>query len=108
MLDELAQLVVAVGDKPSERELGKANIQTSFLGTAGVIIGLKVSEGRLAKGDRIKIFRGEKELGGAEITSLKKGKTDAQIAEKNEECGIMIKPDIDFADGDVIIAYSKK
>ena len=108
MLDELRLLIGAVGAKPVEKELGRANIQASFLGTTGVIVGLKVTEGRIAVGDRIKIFRGEKELGNSEITSMKKGKNDEKLASKNEECGVMLSSDIDFIEGDVIIAYSKK
>lgn len=107
MIDDLSQLVVAVSSKPSERELGKATVLATFMGTTGAIIGVKVLEGRLAVGDRVKLFRGEKELGVTKISSIKKGKEDAKIAEKNSECGIMIEPSIDFAVGDAIIAYSK-
>jgi translation initiation factor IF-2 len=107
MLDELEQLITAVSTKPIDKELGRAKIQASFLGTEGAILGLKIIEGRLAVGDRIKIFRDEKEMGSSEIISIKKGKTDAKLVQKNDECGIMIEPLVDFAESDVIIAYSK-
>ena len=107
MLEDLNQLVVAVSSAPSERELGKANILATFMGTTGAILGVKVLTGRLAVGDRVKLFRGEKILGETKISSIKKGKEDTKTADKNSECGIMIEPSVDFAKGDVIIAYSK-
>ncbi|HVT01105.1 MAG TPA: translation initiation factor IF-2 [Patescibacteria group bacterium] len=108
MLDEIGMLLTAVKTGEEERSIGKGQILASFLGTTGTIIGLKVTEGRLAVGDRIKVFRGEKELGAAEITSIRHGKNDVKIVEKNTECGLMLSRDIDFAPQDVIIAYSKK
>jgi len=77
------------------------------LGTTGAILGLKVTAGRLAVGDTIKIFRGEREMGTSEIASIKQGKADTKLVQKNTECGIMIHPEVDFAPQDVIIAYSK-
>lgn len=108
LLDELSQLILAINTKKEERELGRAQILASFVGSAGPILGVKVTEGRLAIGDKIKIMRQEKEMGEAQITSIKKGKEDVKQAPKNSECGIMIKPDVDFAPGDAIIAYSKR
>ncbi|HVZ67376.1 MAG TPA: translation initiation factor IF-2 [Patescibacteria group bacterium] len=108
MLDEIGLLLTAVQTGEEERTIGKGQILASFLGSTGVIIGLKVTEGRLAVGDRIKIFRGERELGASEIKSIRHGKNDVKVVEKNTECGIMLSRDVDFAPQDVIIAYSKK
>lgn len=107
MLDELSDLILAIDDTKQAKELGRAVIQASFLGTSGPILGLKVTGGRLAVGDSIKIFRGEREMGSTEIASIKQGKEDTKIVQKNMECGIMIRPEVDFAPQDVIIAYSK-
>lgn len=107
LLDELNDLTLAMQKEEAEKTLGKGEILTSFMGTTGAILGIKVQEGRLALGDRIKIMRGEKEMGNAKIISIKRGKEDIKLAEKNMECGIMIDPQVDFANGDAIIAYSK-
>ena len=85
--------------------MGRGTILASFLGTIGPILGTKVIDGRLAVGDKIRILRGEKVMGSAEIISIRKGKEDTKLANKNDECGIMIKPEVDFAKGDAIIAY---
>ena len=107
LLDELAQLIIAVGTKAQERELGRGTILASFLGTIGPILGTKVVGGRLALHDRVKILRGEKVIGEASIVSIKKGKEDTKLVSKNDECGIIIAPVVDFTKGDAIIAYSK-
>lgn len=107
LLDELEVLLGAIDEKEGEHEIGKGEILASFLGSSGVIIGVKVSEGRLAVGDRVKIWRSEKELGISKIVSIKHGKEDVKLATKNMECGIMIDPEVDFAPQDAIIAYSK-
>ena len=108
LLDELVQLVGAVNMKAQEKELGRGTILASFLGTSGPILGTKVDVGRLALQDRIKILRGEKIIGEASIISIKKGKEDVKQVLKNDECGIMIRPEVDFAKGDAIIAYKSK
>jgi translation initiation factor IF-2 len=107
LFEELEDLILTLGKKDVERELGKGEVVASFLGSSGPIIGLKVAEGRLAVGDRIRIMRAEREVGVSKIMSIKHGKEDAKIANKNTECGIMIAPEVDFAPQDVIIAYSK-
>ena len=108
MLEELEQLTSAIDLQDQPREIGRAQILASFVGTTGPIIGVKVLSGRLAVGDKIVVMRAEREMGKAEIISIKKGKDDVKLVEKNSECGIMISPEVDFAPQDVIIAYSKK
>ncbi len=108
MLDEMVQLTAAINTQEQEKVLGRAQILASFMGSSGAIIGLKVNEGRLAIGDRIKIMRGEKEIGASQITTIKHGKEDVKVAEKGAEYGIMISGEVDFAPQDAIIAYSKK
>ncbi len=107
LLDELNDLVSAIKTTETEKELGRGEVLASFMGTTGAILGVKVTGGRLAVSDRIKILRGEKEMGIAKILSIKRGKQDLKIAAKGIECGIMIDSEIDFTNGDAIIAYSK-
>lgn len=107
LFEDLESLILTLGQKDVKRELGKSEVVASFLGSSGPIIGLKVIEGRLAVGDQIRIMRGEREIGVSKITSIKHGKENVRIANKNTECGIMITPEVDFAPQDAIIAYSK-
>lgn len=108
LINELADVASALKLEGMENIIGKASIVASFEGTQGTILGLKVLEGRIALRDKIKIMRGEKELGRAEITSVKKGKQDIKVADKNTECGVMIHPSVDFAPGDMLLSHSTK
>lgn len=108
MLDEIEQLTLAINTEAQEKILGKAQILASFMGTTGAIIGLKVTEGRLAIGDNIRIMRAEREMGNSKISSIKHGKEDVKLAEKGAEYGVSLVGEVDFAPQDVIIAYSKK
>ncbi len=108
MLDELKLLVEAVNEVPQDKELGRGQILASFMGTTAAILGTKVTEGRLAVGDRVKIMRTDKEMGQSEIISIRKGKSDTKLVQKNDECGIVLKNEVDFAPGDAIIAYSNR
>ncbi|HVZ12630.1 MAG TPA: hypothetical protein VG965_06395, partial [Patescibacteria group bacterium] len=107
LLDELNILMDTLSQGEVEKELGRGQILASFMGSSGPIIGLRIVEGRLAVGDRIKVKRSEKELGSSKIVSIRHGKEDIKVANKNTECGIVIEPLVDFAPQDAIIAYSK-
>ncbi len=107
LLDELSALITSLEKGEVDREIGKGEILTSFLGSSGTIIGVKVVSGRFAVGDKIKVMRSEKEMGKSKIVSIRHGKEDAKVASGGTECGIMIEPDVDFAPQDAIIAYSK-
>jgi len=108
LLDEIEVLARVVGEEGLEKIIGKGKIVASFSGTTGEILGVKVEEGRLARGDRIKIMRKEQEIGRSQIVSLKKGKEDMKVAEKNTECGIMISPKVDFAVSDMVLSINSK
>ncbi len=108
LLDELKDAIDALTAEPVEKYLGKAQIIARFEGTEGVIIGVKVLEGRLSVKDRIILMRGEKELGLSNIASIKHGKEDIKDAPKNTECGIMVSPELDFTVGDMILSRSIK
>lgn len=108
LLDELQEAIDALMAGPVEKYLGKAQILARFEGTEGVIIGVKVLEGRLSVKDRVILMRGDKELGASNISSIKHGKEDIKDAGKNTECGIMVSPELDFTVGDMILSRSIK
>ena len=66
---------------------------------------MKVAVGRLAKGDQVKVMRGDVELARARIKSLRRGKEEATKAEVGVECGILFDGKVDFELDDAIIAF---
>ena len=69
------------------------------------IIGLKVTNGLLKNGCKLRVRRGEEECGEGEITSLQKGKVVAETVKSGNEAGIKYTGEVLLELGDVIEAY---
>ncbi len=111
LLDELAEVVaglkVVLG---KERELGRGIIIAEFPFNGLRIAGTKISSGRLARGDSVKIVRmdheGETEIGRVKIKSVRRGREDITKAEVGVECGVHFDQKLDFTIRDAIIAVT--
>lgn len=107
LLGELGEVVAGLKEVlHEERELGKGQIIAEFPFEKDRIAGTKVVAGRLARGDSIKIMRGEEEVARAKIKSLRRGKDDITKADTGIECGILFDQKLDFTIGDAIIAVT--
>lgn len=106
LLDELKDAMEGKVLAGMEQIYGAGQILASFPYEKTIVLGLKVIEGRVAKGDKIRLMRDDIVIGESSIVSLRQGKETASKVEKNQEAGIIISPQLDFAVGDVIIAHS--
>ncbi|MBI5620088.1 translation initiation factor IF-2, partial [Candidatus Gottesmanbacteria bacterium] len=107
LLDELADVVAGMKEiTTGERELGAGTIIAEFPFEKQRIAGTRVTMGRLARGDSVKVMRGEEEVGRAKIKSIRKAKEDITKVEKGVECGILFDKKVDFAIQDAIIAIT--
>lgn len=107
LLDELAEVVEGMKEVLSgERELGVGTIIAEFPFEKQRVAGTRVTEGRLARGDQVKIMRGEDEVGRAKIKSLRTAKADVTKVEVGQECGVLFDRAVDFLLQDVIIAVT--
>lgn len=106
LLDELKDAKEGKVLSGMEQVYGGAQILASFPFEKTQVLGVRVVEGRIAKGDKIRLIRDDIVIGESTIVSLRKGKETASKAEKNEEAGIIISPFLDFRIGDAIIAHS--
>jgi len=100
LLDQVSEMVEA----KQLHTKGEAQVVDIFPYEKLKVAGCKVQKGEINKGDKVIIMRGELELGNARIISLKRGKEDIAAAKAGEECGIIFKPQIDFAKGDMILS----
>ena len=89
-----------------ERELGKGTIIAEFPFDHDRIAGTKVLSGRLAKGDNVRIMRGEEEVARVRIKSIRQGKNDMTKVETGVECGVLFDRKVDFTLQDAIIAFT--
>ncbi len=104
LLDELTEVVSGMKEVLSqERELGLGTIIAEFPFEKTKIAGTKVVSGRLARGDSVKVMRGETEVFRAKIKSIRKGKDDVTKVEAGADCGVLFDRNVDFQLSDAII-----
>ena len=86
--------------------LGIAKIQASFPFNKDVVLGVKVLEGRVAKGDKVRIERDGESIGTGKVTSLRQGKDETSKVVEGNEAGIIISPSLDFQVGDMVVLHN--
>ena len=107
LLDEMNDVVEGMAEVLSlERELGKGTIIAEFPFDKDRIAGTKISVGRLARGDSVRIMRKDEEIARVRIKSLHRGKDDITKVEVGGECGVLFDKKVDFMLQDDIIPYT--
>jgi len=106
MIDEISDFVQGKLEALQEEIIGIARIMAKFPFDKTFVCGIKVAEGRIAKGDKVRLVRGESVLGESHINSVRKGKEQASKIESGEEGGIILSPLLDFTIGDMLISHS--
>jgi translation initiation factor IF-2 len=107
LLDELHDVIEGAMEViTKERELGKGRVLAEFPFNGVRIAGIKVMSGRIAKGDQVKVMRGEEEIGKAKIKSVRHGKAEETRMDVGDDCGLLFDRVVDFAIGDDIIAFT--
>jgi translation initiation factor IF-2 len=106
MIDEINDFVQGKLDALQEEIMGIAKILAKFPYEKTQVCGIKVSEGRIAKGDKIRLLRDDAILGESHVLSVRQGKEQASKIETGEEGGIILSPFLDFTIGDVLISHN--
>lgn len=103
LIDEISEALAGKQLALEPKILGKAKIQASFPFEKTKVLGITVLEGRVARGDKITLVRGEDTIGTSTITSVRQGKETVSKVEKGKEAGIILSPYLDFVTGDMVI-----
>lgn len=106
MLDEIRDVIEGRAQARMEQIYGQARILASFPYEKQTVLGVNVLEGRVARGDKVRLLRGEETVGESTITSLRQGKNQTSKVEKGQEAGLIITPALDFQVGDVLLSHS--
>ena len=106
MIDEISDFVQGKLEALQEEILGIGKILASFPFEKTKVCGVKIQEGRIAKGDKVRLLRGEEVIGESRVTSVRKGKEQTSKAQEGEEAGIILSPFLDFTIGDMLISHS--
>lgn len=106
MLTEISDVIEGKRLDALEQVYGQAQIMASFPFEKTVALGIKVLDGRVARGDKVRVMRGDESVGEATIASLRVGKNTTSKVEKGQEAGIVINPSLDFRVGDMLICHN--
>src|SRR3989344_5925092 len=104
LIDEITDVLEGRELSLVEEILGRAKIVAQFPFEKTKVMGVAVLEGRVAKGDKIRITRKDEVVGQSTISSLRQGKNQISKVEKGNEAGIIISPFLDFTIGDMVIS----
>jgi translation initiation factor IF-2 len=106
MIDEINDFVQGKLDALREDIMGIAKILAKFPYEKTQVCGIKVSEGRIAKGDKVRLMRDDETVGESHVQSVRQGKEQTSKIETGKEGGIILSPFLDFTIGDVLISHS--
>lgn len=104
---ELLQKLDEILKKGKVEILGKAEILASFPFNNKKVAGCKVINGRINKGDAVILQRGDREIGKAKAASIRKQKLEVPSVGQAEEFGVILDPQLDFQNGDMLLSVSK-
>lgn len=95
--------------KYEEKYVGSVEIRVVFkLSSAGKVAGSYVLDGKIQRHGIAKVKRKDGIIGESVIESLKIVKDEKSEVAKGFECGIKLKDNIDFQEGDIIECYLKQ
>jgi len=105
LLDEISEVLEGKALAMIEQIYGTARVLAKFPFEKTFALGIQVLDGRIARGDKARIMRGDEVIGETQINSLRVGKNPISKIEKGNEAGIIISPLLDFQVGDVVISH---
>jgi translation initiation factor IF-2 len=89
-----------------EKVYGSAKVLAKFPYEKTFAIGVSVLDGRIAKGDHVRMLRGETVLGETTISSVRIGKNPTSKVEAGVEAGVVLANPLDIQVGDMILSHS--
>lgn len=97
---------------PSEilrHDLGRLNVLAVFkTGKHDMIVGGRVSQGKMVKGAEIEIKRNEEIIGSGKLANLQQNKVTAEEVNQGNECGITFEGNVKIKEGDALICYQEE
>ncbi len=82
-------------------------MQTFHISKVGTIAGCIVREGKIKRGNKVRVIRDGIVIKTAELASLKHVKDDIKEAGVNTECGLSLKAYDDLKEGDILEAFEE-
>ncbi|HSX09482.1 MAG TPA: translation initiation factor IF-2 [Candidatus Saccharimonadales bacterium] len=106
LLDEIKDALEGKLQSQMEQIFGSAKVLAKFPFEKTFAFGISVLDGRIARGDRLRVLRDDEVIGETTITSLRIGKNSTSKVEKGHEAGLVFNGGLDIQVGDVILSHS--
>lgn len=88
---------------------GKMEVLALFkTGKKDMIVGGKVTSGKIAKNCLIEVMRDENIIGKGKLVNLQQNKVDVDEVIKNNECGITFDGETKIKEGDTLVCYTEE
>src|SRR5881409_3491788 len=105
--DLKAALAGMLAPEIRETILGRAQVRQIFvISKLGPIAGSYVSEGKIVRGAKVRVRRGDEIIGQGTVTSLKRFKDDVREVLNGQECGMGVEAVPGIQAGDVLEVFS--
>jgi translation initiation factor IF-2 len=92
-----------------EEALGTAEVRQLFRASrVGTIAGCHVTEGRIARGSKVRLVRDGTVVYDGEVASLRRFNDDVREVAAGFDCGIVLRDFADIKEGDVIESYATR
>ncbi len=107
LIDDLKKLMTGLLDpKFNERQTGRAEVRNTFVvPKMGTIAGCSVVDGKITRGNQLRLVRDGRIVYEGKLSSLRRFKDDVKEVASGFECGIGIENFNDIKVGDVIEAF---
>jgi translation initiation factor IF-2 len=106
LLDEVKDALEGKIQSQMEQVFGSAKVLAKFPFEKTFAFGISVLDGRIARGDRLRVLRDDEIVGETTINSLRIGKNMTSKVEKGHEAGVVLNGVLDIQVGDVILSHS--
>ncbi|MFH1016337.1 MAG: translation initiation factor IF-2 [Chloroflexota bacterium] len=87
---------------------GRAEVIAIFPAKGNKVAGVRVAEGTVTRGVKVRVWRGKKTLADSTVASLKRFKENVKECAAGFECGVGVEGFGDFQMGDVLELYSQQ
>ena len=106
LLDEVKDALEGKLESQMEQIYGSAKVLAKFPFEKTFAFGISVLDGRIARGDRLRIMRDDEIVGETTINSLRVAKNPTSKVEKGHEAGLVLVGGLDIQVGDMILSHS--
>ena len=90
-------------------ELGRMKVLVKFTNAKNLsVVGGKVMDGKMIKGEKLEVFRDKEFLGMGELTQLQQSKEDVTEVKSGLECGIAFKGKVKILPDDQLVCYKEE